>query len=65
MVGAMRKGLTELKGNGWTPALLINRMNSLIEQEMRLGTGGDMEGVCLQVAGMCLIALEKLELNKR
>ena len=62
MVYGMRAQLTELTG-GWTPSLVINRAQSLIDAEMRLGTGGDVKGVATQVAALMLIALEKLELE--
>ena len=48
----------------WTPALCFDRVQSLIDAEMRIGTGGDMEGIARQVAGLMLIALEKLETQK-
>lgn len=48
----------------WTPALCLDRIQVLIDAEMRLSSGADMEGVARQVAGLCLIALEKLELER-
>lgn len=62
MVHGMRSQLTELTG-GWTPSLVINKAASLMDAEMRLGTGGDMKGVATQVAALMLIALEKLEME--
>ena len=62
MVGEMRVQLANMTG-GWTPDLVLNRAATVIDAEMRLGTGGDMKGVAMQVGALCLIALEKLELE--
>ena len=47
----------------WTPAMCLDRAQTLIDAEVRLGTGGDMEGIARQVAGLMLIALERLAME--
>lgn len=56
--------MSATQSGDWTPALCLDRVQTLIDAEVRLGTGGDMEGVARQVAGLCMIALERLEMEK-
>ena len=63
-IAAGRVEILSSTAGEWTPALCFDRVQTLIDAEMRLGTGGDMEGVARQVAGLMLIALERLEVEK-
>ena len=62
-IAAGRSEILSSSAGEWTPALCLDRVQTLIDAEIRLGTGGDMEGVARQVAGLMLIALEKLEIQ--
>lgn len=62
IVHTIRPAMAELVGD-WTPQLVIDKAAQLIDAEMRLGDGGDMRGVALQVAALMLVTVEKIELN--
>ena len=62
-IAASRSEILLSTAGEWTPALCLDHVQALIDAEVRLGRGADMEGVARQVAGLCLIALERREME--
>ena len=62
-IASARSEILSSTAGEWTPALCLDRVQTLIDAEMRLSNGADVEGVARQVAGLCLIALERLAME--